>query len=109
MEENQQSEDLAYTAESEPLNRQRVKNKILSALKKSGAILPDSIVESITNNTLLEMADVRKRMAYMVYCFAEHCDGSYTREKMERLEFVLLCHRRDANNAAYLPEGMEDS
>ncbi len=109
MEENPQSDDLAHTAESDPLNKQRVKNKILLTLKKSGAILPDNIVEALVNNTIIEMADVRKRMAYMVYCFSEHCDGSYTREKLERLEFVLLCHRRDDNNAAYLPDGMEEN
>ena len=103
-----ESDDLAFAAESEPNNRRRVKSGLALALRRSGAILPDHVLESLVEATLKEMADVRRRISYMVYCFAEHFDGAYTREKMERFELVLLRHHRDENNLGCLPKDMTD-
>lgn len=108
MDDAQQSDDLALNAESEPNNRRRVKSGLSLALRRAGAILPDHVVEALVEVSLKEMADVRRRISYMVYCFADHFEGAYTREKLERLELVLLRHHRDENNLGFIPQDMLD-
>lgn len=101
-------ENPALKAESDGGGRARVKASISSTLKKNGAILPDYIVDALTDAALNEMADVRKRLSYMLFCFANHFENAYTKERLERLEFVFLTHLRDADNVAYLPSDIED-
>lgn len=101
-------ENPALKAESDGGGRARVKASISNTLKKNGAILPDYIVDALTDTALNEMADVRKRLSYMLFCFANHFENEYTKEQLERLEFVFLTHLRDADNMAYLPSDLKD-
>lgn len=102
-------ENLALKSESDGGNRLRVKKLLSQTLHKNGAILPDPVIESLTDAALKEMADVRSRMAFMLHCFTEYFNNEYTKERLEKLELVFVTHLRDSNNLAYMPPEMDDN
>lgn len=102
-------ENLALKSESDGGNRARVKKLLSQTLHKKGAILPEAIVDALTDTALKEMADVRSRMAFMLHCFTEYFENEYTKDRLEKLELVFVTHLRDENNLAYMPPEMEDN
>jgi hypothetical protein len=97
-------DDPVRAAEFDPVNVARVKGDVEKALRRSGCILPSGVIEALTMTVLEEALSTRRRMAFMVHCFAETYDGKIDAAKMERLETVLLVHHRDADNVGFLPD-----
>ena len=97
------SEDPARDAEFEPGNYARVEADVRKALKRSGCILPETIIEAVTCTVLEEALQTRRRMTFMVSSFNEAFGNELTPERLSRLELILLCHYRDAHNMTYLP------
>lgn len=97
------ADDPAREAEFTPANYARVDGDIRRTLRKSGCILPESIVEALTCTALEESLQTRKRMVYMLHAFMEAFAGEITPERLDRLAMVFLLHHRDEANLAYLP------
>jgi hypothetical protein len=97
------SDDPARDAEFAPENYARVEVDVRKALKRSGCILPDTVIEAMTCTVLEESLQTRRRMVFMVASFNEAFAGEITLERLERLELILLVHHRGANNTTLLP------
>ena len=102
------SDDPVREAEFHSENFSRVEGDVRTALRRSGCILPDGVVEALTCTVLEEALQTRTRMAYMVHAFTAEFGEELTQQRMERLETVLLMHRRTHANVCYLPELEED-
>lgn len=101
--------DPVRDAEFHEENYLRVEGDVREALRRSGCILPDGVVEALTCTALEESLQTRRRMAYMLHIFVEYYGSTITPKLLERLEAVLLMHHRDRDNLGFMPSTEDDS
>jgi hypothetical protein len=91
-------------AEFNEANYNRVEGVVRTALRRSGCILPDGVVEALTCTVLEESLATRRRVGYLVHAFNKAFEGeSISAEKLERLEMTVVLHHVDADGMVYLP------
>jgi hypothetical protein len=102
-------DDPIRQAEFHEANYKRVEVDVRTALRRSGCILPDGVIEALTCTVLEESLSTRRRVGYLIHAFTEaFADEPVSAEKLERLEMTVLLHQCGDNGVVYLPIAAED-